>query len=203
ARAGSCWARFAAPALPAAARRRPLPTGGILAVRPRPETQSRVGLLAGDDAPPTTPADGDGPRRHAPRRLRGSPARHRAAVALAAGALSRRRRRDEPADRRPRDRAPRRRRRARRHAALEPARTALPPRPPTGPRDGRAAHPLRRLRPRSPLGTAGAARARGGAPGRPPVPHAHPRAHREGPSLASRAPLPRPGGRGPGARPAA
>src|SRR6266436_9280872 len=31
--------------LPAAARRRPCPPGGTLAVRPRPETRSRVGLL--------------------------------------------------------------------------------------------------------------------------------------------------------------
>src|SRR5439155_8601793 len=31
--------------LPAAARRRPCPPGGTLAVRPRPETESRVGLL--------------------------------------------------------------------------------------------------------------------------------------------------------------
>src|SRR5216117_4071189 len=37
--------KSAAPALPAAARRRPCPPGGTLAVRPRPETESRVGLL--------------------------------------------------------------------------------------------------------------------------------------------------------------
>src|SRR5437773_90441 len=38
--------KSAAPASPAAARRRPCPPGGTLAVRPRPETKSRVGLLA-------------------------------------------------------------------------------------------------------------------------------------------------------------
>ena len=38
--------KSAAPASPAAARRRPCPPGGTLAVRPRPETESRVGLLA-------------------------------------------------------------------------------------------------------------------------------------------------------------
>src|SRR5213596_1542091 len=38
--------KSAAPALPAAARRRPCPPGGTLAVRPRPETESRVALLA-------------------------------------------------------------------------------------------------------------------------------------------------------------
>src|SRR5947208_1906428 len=37
--------KSAAPASPAAARRRPCPPGGTLAVRPRPETESRVGLL--------------------------------------------------------------------------------------------------------------------------------------------------------------
>src|SRR5438046_9914410 len=39
--------KSAAPASPAAARRRPCPPGGTLAVRPRPETESRVGLLVG------------------------------------------------------------------------------------------------------------------------------------------------------------
>src|SRR5213593_1435916 len=37
--------KSAAPALPAAARRPPSPPGDILAVRPRPETGSRVGLV--------------------------------------------------------------------------------------------------------------------------------------------------------------
>src|SRR5438128_10606488 len=39
--------KSAAPASPAAARRRPCPPGGTLAVPPRPETESRVGLLVG------------------------------------------------------------------------------------------------------------------------------------------------------------
>src|SRR5437667_5112977 len=37
--------KYAAPAAPAAARRRPCPPGDTLAVRPRPETKSRVGAL--------------------------------------------------------------------------------------------------------------------------------------------------------------